>query len=49
MSALDFEHEMECLECEHRFYADLDNKPVCPKCKGVKVEFVELDEPDPEA
>ena len=45
----DFEAEMECTECEYTFFCDLDEKPICPKCKGVKVEFVELDEPDPEA
>lgn len=46
MSAFDFENEMVCLECDHQFYCDLDMKPVCPKCKGVKVDFVEVDEPD---
>ena len=49
MSAYDFEAEMLCLECDHHWYADLDERPVCPKCQGVKIDVIELDEPDPEA
>jgi len=49
MSAHDFEVEMDCLECGYKFWADLDEKPMCPKCKGVKIVNVEVDEPDPEA
>ena len=45
----DFEAEMVCNECDYRFFIDLDEKPSCPRCKGVKVIEVEVDEPDPEA
>ena len=45
----DFEAAMHCLECGYDFYMDLDEKPVCPKCKGVKVIDKDVDEPDPEA
>lgn len=45
----DFEVKMHCLECQYDFFMDLDEKPVCPKCKGVKIVEDEVDEPDPEA
>lgn len=45
----DFEAEMVCLECGYQFFMDLDERPKCPKCSGVKIVDVEVDEPDPEA
>ena len=45
----DFEAEMECLECGYKYWADLDERPKCPKCSGVKIIEVQVDEPDPEA
>ncbi len=45
----DFEAEMQCIECDYKFFMDLDERPKCPKCQGVKIIEVQVDEPDPEA
>lgn len=42
--SFDFEAQYQCTECSYQFFMDLDEKPYCPKCKGVKV--IEILDPE---